>query len=442
MSQDSYHGDHSGGMSASDSLEDSTTTLQELLEKSTNSQNFNPNQHTTTYQTTTTHHHTNPSHPTEAHNPSFLHPIYSSFHSPHNKDTSKETKRKRVVPKMGMALPWSPNKFRPLYHSGNSSSSEKGDKKEGDEVPSSHIYQDLIFKPPQGTKSFADSSHTSTFLQDSNHEKLKALKNDLEKGENYDPRDVTIDAGNCSFNVKEENVESKKNNYYFVLSPQSSTETHDPSNTTLLSIPPPISNKHLYENLKACSTLKLDNCACHSTNKTEEEPKMRKKKTRLQKRNTVVLGEREVLGEVGRADVMYTNRQNLQHTIHLQQLLFQQLLNLTTSQQHPPCQHTTTTLNQQNITPPNPHIPPPTNLHQQTTNVEWVIKKRKDGTRYICRKNNVKTPNILPIIRKKSTKVEGDKDKKKKPKHKSKVKNFDGKNRKKADKILLSVTTI
>lgn len=86
-------------------------------------------------------------------------------------------------------------------------------------------------------------------------------------------------------------------------------------------------------------------------------------------------------------DIMYTNEANLYHTIELQQTLFQQKLERHLPKK-PEQQHiatttatTTTTITNKEYSPiPTP--PPPAPADQ----MEWVVKMRADGTRYIARR--------------------------------------------------------
>ena len=89
------------------------------------------------------------------------------------------------------------------------------------------------------------------------------------------------------------------------------------------------------------------------------------------------------------ADVMYTNRANLEHTIQVQQKLFQQQLDQRGSHRRkksssPSARTSTGTLNGNQSPSDSPQ-------HSQQTppdsgQMEWVVKRRPDGTRYITRR--------------------------------------------------------
>ena len=76
------------------------------------------------------------------------------------------------------------------------------------------------------------------------------------------------------------------------------------------------------------------------------------------------------------ADVMYTNRDNLEHTIDVQQALFRQQLNhggpAAVARQHPNVGGAAS--------------------GQATPALEWVVKRRSDGTRYITRRPVKRSP--------------------------------------------------
>jgi len=93
------------------------------------------------------------------------------------------------------------------------------------------------------------------------------------------------------------------------------------------------------------------------------------------------------------ADVMYTNRANLEHTIQVQQKLFQQQMDQKTPMRRrqsssPVSKNGTSVSGYQspNVTKPgqksNEQTPPDSGQSQ----MEWVVKRRPDGTRYITRR--------------------------------------------------------
>ncbi|XP_076110264.1 E3 ubiquitin-protein ligase PDZRN3-like isoform X3 [Mytilus galloprovincialis] len=95
------------------------------------------------------------------------------------------------------------------------------------------------------------------------------------------------------------------------------------------------------------------------------------------------------------ADVMYTNEANLQHTIAIQQKLFQQQMETKCRRKNSsrPSSHSSVVSLQQNK---NENVQLKTdNLQQQSPNctppdssgqMEWVVKRRPDGSRYITRR--------------------------------------------------------
>lgn len=81
------------------------------------------------------------------------------------------------------------------------------------------------------------------------------------------------------------------------------------------------------------------------------------------------------------ADVMYTNEANLQHTIMVQQRLFeQQIANRNRPDERKLCMKSTQPI--RSI----PHGPWAAHTPEQSAPLEWVIKRRADGTRYITRR--------------------------------------------------------
>ena len=110
-------------------------------------------------------------------------------------------------------------------------------------------------------------------------------------------------------------------------------------------------------------------------------------------RKVVVIGEDGVDGGRGEiygklAEIMYTNRANLRHTIMLQQKLFQQQLQAGPSSRRPKSQVVPNSQNLEieELAKQNPwNVLPQQNQSVQST--EWVIRRRQDGTRYITRRN-------------------------------------------------------
>lgn len=90
------------------------------------------------------------------------------------------------------------------------------------------------------------------------------------------------------------------------------------------------------------------------------------------------------------ADVMYTNRANLEHTMQIQQKLFQQQL----EQKHhhrrksgsPSPKPSTQTGNQSANDSQSPSQTQTGNTPPDSGQMEWVVKRRPDGTRYITRR--------------------------------------------------------
>ena len=90
------------------------------------------------------------------------------------------------------------------------------------------------------------------------------------------------------------------------------------------------------------------------------------------------------------ADVMYTNRANLEHTMQVQQKLFQQQL----EQKHhrrkksgsPSHKHSSQTGNQSANDSQSPSHQPTGSTPPDSGQMEWVVKRRPDGTRYITRR--------------------------------------------------------
>lgn len=81
------------------------------------------------------------------------------------------------------------------------------------------------------------------------------------------------------------------------------------------------------------------------------------------------------------ADVMYTNGANLQHTIMVQQRLFeQQIANRSRPDDRKLCMKSTQVAHSVPRGQWTPHAP------EQSSPLEWVIKRRADGTRYITRR--------------------------------------------------------
>ncbi|XP_074645999.1 E3 ubiquitin-protein ligase PDZRN3-like [Tubulanus polymorphus] len=83
------------------------------------------------------------------------------------------------------------------------------------------------------------------------------------------------------------------------------------------------------------------------------------------------------------ATVMYTNKANLEHTIQVQQQMFQQQIKLKQKQGS-----TSPPTGQQCETPTSPAAPPSEsgNISGSTQQMEWVVKRRADGSRYITRR--------------------------------------------------------
>lgn len=110
-------------------------------------------------------------------------------------------------------------------------------------------------------------------------------------------------------------------------------------------------------------------------------------------RKVVVIGEDGVDGGRGEiygklAEIMYTNRANLRHTIMLQQKLFQQQLQAGPSSRRPKSQLVPNSQNLDiaELAKQNPwNVLPRQNESVQST--DWVIRRRQDGTRYITRRN-------------------------------------------------------
>ncbi|KAK0063899.1 E3 ubiquitin-protein ligase PDZRN3 [Biomphalaria pfeifferi] len=87
------------------------------------------------------------------------------------------------------------------------------------------------------------------------------------------------------------------------------------------------------------------------------------------------------------ADVMYTNRANLQHTIAVQQKLFQQQLEQNARLRgHGPPGHPPPTSNINDHTPDAARNSPGQTPPSDSGQMEWVVKRRPDGTRYITRR--------------------------------------------------------
>ena len=79
------------------------------------------------------------------------------------------------------------------------------------------------------------------------------------------------------------------------------------------------------------------------------------------------------------ADVMYTNHANLEHTIMVQQKLFQQQLVGKTHRRHMHTPHDVHEGGAVSVVQ-SPTLPP------NSSSMEWVVKRRADGTRYITRR--------------------------------------------------------
>ena len=80
------------------------------------------------------------------------------------------------------------------------------------------------------------------------------------------------------------------------------------------------------------------------------------------------------------ARVMYTNRANLQHTIAVQQRLFQQQL------AHPAFHGYINTARRPPPLPPRPGMKVSEDQEKSDGQLEWVVRRRADGTRYITRR--------------------------------------------------------
>jgi ligand of Numb protein X 3/4 len=89
------------------------------------------------------------------------------------------------------------------------------------------------------------------------------------------------------------------------------------------------------------------------------------------------------------ADVMYTNRENLEHTMKVQQKLFeQQLMKRAKSRQESQHAHSLTSTPEKETQSKLQNMPCTSSASQQDSSVpmEWVVKRRADGSRYITRR--------------------------------------------------------
>lgn len=85
------------------------------------------------------------------------------------------------------------------------------------------------------------------------------------------------------------------------------------------------------------------------------------------------------------ADVMYTNRANLEHTIMVQQKLFQQQLMQRAHSHDSPDNSMSQSLDRRSE-PSTSELPLPQTPTSSGPQMEWVVKRRADGSRYITRR--------------------------------------------------------
>lgn len=89
------------------------------------------------------------------------------------------------------------------------------------------------------------------------------------------------------------------------------------------------------------------------------------------------------------ADVMYTNEANLQHTIAIQQKLFQQQLEQKCRRKNAQQTYSNSTVSsdqQNNISKTDKQKSPNNSNQDSSGQMEWVVKRRPDGSRYITRR--------------------------------------------------------
>lgn len=141
-------------------------------------------------------------------------------------------------------------------------------------------------------------------------------------------------------------------------------------------------------------TEKQTQTPCQNKESSSEELNVLSVKNNNEKTN--LLQEQKMMGEslqdlyMSYADVMYTNEANLQHTIAIQQKLFQQQMEQKCRRRNvslPSSNSSMVTVEQnKNVQPKIDNQQSPNCTPPDSGQMEWVVKRRPDGSRYITRR--------------------------------------------------------